>query len=330
MSVPLDPTIPVRIVFLGGLGEIGRNCMVIEQGAADDPDRTMMLIDCGLMFPDANMHGIDLILPDFTYLKENAERIRAIVLTHGHEDHIGAIQYLMRDGDGIGDLRDDPLPVYGSALALGLARNRIEEAGLMPKIDMRPVHRRPADRHRVAPRRVHSRHPLGPACPCGRGAHRPGGRPALGRLQDRPDPGRRTPGRPRPDRSAREERGHPAADERLDQRRGTGLRVERDERGRRVARAVRPAARPADHHGELRQPHPPDPADRRCCGRRGTQGRNARSEHEEEHPARPRPRRVQDPRVVADRHRGHRPATTPARSASSRPDRRASRCRRSG
>ena len=139
MTAKLDPKIPVRIVFLGGLGEIGRNCMVIEQGAADDPDRTMMLIDCGLMFPDANHHGIDLILPDFTYLKENAKRINAIVLTHGHEDHIGAIQYLMRDGDGIGDLRTEKLPVYGSPLALGLAKNRIEEAGLMPKIDMRPV-----------------------------------------------------------------------------------------------------------------------------------------------------------------------------------------------
>jgi ribonuclease J len=113
--------------------------MAIEQGAADDPDRTIMLIDCGLMFPDANMHGIDLILPDFTYLRENATRIQAIVLTHGHEDHIGAIQYLLRDGDGIGDLLDEPLPVYGAALTLGLARNRIEEAGLMPKLDMRPV-----------------------------------------------------------------------------------------------------------------------------------------------------------------------------------------------
>ncbi len=130
---------PVRIVFLGGLGEIGRNCMAIEQGAADDPQRTIILIDCGLMFPDANMHGIDLILPDFTYLRENARRIAAIVLTHGHEDHIGAIQYLLRDRDGIGDLRDDPLPIYGSALTLGLARNRIDEAGLTPKTDMRPV-----------------------------------------------------------------------------------------------------------------------------------------------------------------------------------------------
>ena len=135
----LDPTVPVRVVFLGGLGEIGRNCMAIEQGAADDPDRTIMLIDCGLMFPDANMHGIDLILPDFTYLRENASRIAALVLTHGHEDHIGAIQYLLRDGDGIGDLRDTPLPIYGARLTLGLARNRIEEAGLMPKTDMHAV-----------------------------------------------------------------------------------------------------------------------------------------------------------------------------------------------
>jgi ribonuclease J len=134
-----DPGVPVRIVFLGGLGEIGRNCMAIEQGAADDPDRTIILIDCGLMFPDANMHGVDLILPDFTYLRENARRIAALVLTHGHEDHVGAIQYLLRDHDGIGDLRDDPLPIYGAALTLGLARNRIEEAGLLPKTDMRKV-----------------------------------------------------------------------------------------------------------------------------------------------------------------------------------------------
>ncbi len=126
-------------MFLGGLGEIGRNCMAIEQGAVDDPARSIVLIDCGLMFPDANMHGIDLILPDFTYLRENAQRIEALVLTHGHEDHVGAIQYLLRDTDGIGDLRDDPLPIYGSALTLGLARNRIDEAGLTKRTDLRAV-----------------------------------------------------------------------------------------------------------------------------------------------------------------------------------------------
>jgi len=116
---------PIRIVFLGGLGEIGRNCMAIEHGSGDD--RRILLIDCGLMFPDADMHGIDLVLPDFTYLRENADRIVAVVATHGHEDHVGAIQYL---------LRELSFPVYGSAVALGLARNRIEEAGLMGRTEL--------------------------------------------------------------------------------------------------------------------------------------------------------------------------------------------------
>ncbi len=125
---------PVRIVFLGGLGEIGRNCMAIEQGTGDD--RRILLIDCGLMFPDADMHGIDLVLPDFTYLRDNAKRIVALVATHGHEDHVGGIQFLLRDHDGIGHLLDTPLPIYGAALTLGLARNRIEEAGLLGRTDM--------------------------------------------------------------------------------------------------------------------------------------------------------------------------------------------------
>ncbi len=127
----------VRIVFLGGLGEIGRNCMAVEQGTGDD--RAIVLIDCGLMFPDADMHGIDLVLPDFTYLRDNANRIVALVATHGHEDHVGGIQFLLRDNDGIGHLRDEPLPIYGAKLTLGLARNRIEEAGLLGRCDMRNV-----------------------------------------------------------------------------------------------------------------------------------------------------------------------------------------------
>ena len=127
----------VRVVFLGGLGEIGRNCMAIEQGTGDD--RSIVLIDCGLMFPDADMHGIDLVLPDFTYLRDNANSITALVATHGHEDHVGGIQFLLRDDDGIGHLRDEPLPIYGDRLTLGLARNRIEEAGLLGRCDMRNV-----------------------------------------------------------------------------------------------------------------------------------------------------------------------------------------------
>ena len=127
----------VRVVFLGGLGEIGRNCMAIEQGKGDK--RSILLIDCGLMFPDSDMHGIDLVLPDFTYLRDNANRIEALVVTHGHEDHVGGIQFLLRDHDGIGHLRDKPLPVYGAPLTLGLARNRIEEAGLLGRIEMNKV-----------------------------------------------------------------------------------------------------------------------------------------------------------------------------------------------
>jgi ribonuclease J len=125
---------PVRIVFLGGLGEIGRNCMAIEQGRGDA--RQIMLIDCGLMFPDADMHGIDLVLPDFTYLREHADSIVGLVATHGHEDHVGGIQFLLRDHDGIGHLRHEPLPIYGAALTLGLARNRIDEAGLLGRCSM--------------------------------------------------------------------------------------------------------------------------------------------------------------------------------------------------
>ncbi|MSO59378.1 MAG: ribonuclease J [Ilumatobacteraceae bacterium] len=107
---------PIRIFFLGGLGEIGRNCMVIEQ------QDKLLLIDCGLMFPSADMHGIDLVLADFTFLRENADRILGCVATHGHEDHVGGLQFL---------LRELSFPIFGSALTLGLARNRIEEAGLL-------------------------------------------------------------------------------------------------------------------------------------------------------------------------------------------------------
>jgi ribonuclease J len=112
---------PVRVAFLGGLGEIGRNCMVVEQ------DDKLLLIDCGLMFPDADMHGIDLVLPDFTWLRENADRVVGCVATHGHEDHVGGLQFL---------LRELSFPVYGSAVTLGLARNRIEEAGLLGRTDL--------------------------------------------------------------------------------------------------------------------------------------------------------------------------------------------------
>jgi ribonuclease J len=112
---------PVKITFLGGLGEIGRNCMVFEL------EGKLLLLDCGLMFPELDMPGIDLVLPDFTWLRENKDRIIGCIATHGHEDHVGGLSYL---------LREMSFPVYGSALALGIARNRIEEAGLLGQTEL--------------------------------------------------------------------------------------------------------------------------------------------------------------------------------------------------
>ncbi|HEX6476712.1 MAG TPA: ribonuclease J, partial [Acidimicrobiales bacterium] len=126
---------PVRITFLGGLGEIGRNCACIEL------EGRIMLLDCGLMFPNLEMPGVDLVLPDFTYLRENADRIEACILTHGHEDHTGGLAYLLQDLSS--------LSVYGSALTLGLARNRIEEAGLLNRVDLIRV--ADGERRRIGP-----------------------------------------------------------------------------------------------------------------------------------------------------------------------------------
>src|SRR6478609_10030994 len=125
---------PVRITFLGGLGEIGRNCACIEV------DGRIMLLDCGLMFPDMDMLGIDLVLPDFTYLRENADRIEGCIVTHGHEDHHGGLSYLLRELE---------FPIFGSALTLGLASNRIEEAGLLDRTELIPV--KDNERRRIGP-----------------------------------------------------------------------------------------------------------------------------------------------------------------------------------
>ena len=125
---------PVKITFLGGLGEIGRNCAVFEV------DNRLMLLDCGLMFPDLEMPGVDLVLPDFTYLRENADRVEGCILTHGHEDHAGGLSFL---------LRELSFPIYGSELTLGLARNRIEEAGLLDRTELVTV--RDNERRRIGP-----------------------------------------------------------------------------------------------------------------------------------------------------------------------------------
>ena len=107
---------PIKISFLGGLNEVGKNMTLFEYG------EDMFLVDCGLAFPDQNMLGVDLVLPDFTYVERNADRIRGIVITHGHEDHIGGLPYLLKVLN---------VPVYGTNLTIGLIQGKLREHGLL-------------------------------------------------------------------------------------------------------------------------------------------------------------------------------------------------------
>ena len=108
----------MRIVALGGLGEIGRNMNTIEYNGH------LLLIDCGVLFPDSQQPGVDLILPDFSYIRPRLNKVDALVLTHGHEDHIGAVPYLLRE-------RPD-IPLYGSSLTLAFVQAKCEEFGIKP------------------------------------------------------------------------------------------------------------------------------------------------------------------------------------------------------
>ena len=115
---------PVRITALGGINEIGKNLYVYE--CAND----MFIIDCGLAFPDDDMLGVDLVIPDFTYLEKNKEKLRGIVLTHGHEDHIGALPYLLKKIN---------VPVYGTRLTLGLVEGKLKEHGILSQCSLNVV-----------------------------------------------------------------------------------------------------------------------------------------------------------------------------------------------
>jgi len=125
----------LRIIPLGGLGEIGMNLMVYEYGA------DTILVDCGMMFPDAATLGVDVIIPDMSYLFERAEGVRAVFLTHGHEDHIGAVPFLVEK------LK---IPVYGMPLALGFVEDKLEEFGI--EAELHPI--QPRDVIEVGPFRV--------------------------------------------------------------------------------------------------------------------------------------------------------------------------------
>ncbi len=114
----------VRIIPLGGLGEFGLNMMLIEYGDA------AIAVDCGLMFPDANLLGIDLVIPDVSYLLEDRDKLKAIILTHAHEDHVGALPYILKHLD---------VPIYGTRLTLGLLANKLKEHDLEDSAEVHEI-----------------------------------------------------------------------------------------------------------------------------------------------------------------------------------------------
>ena len=124
----------VRILPLGGLNEVGMNCCLIESNGA------MIMVDCGLTFPESSGYGVDIILPDMAYVLENLDLLDAVFITHGHEDHIGALPFFLREVD---------VPVYGGRMAMGMLRRKLEETDLDPDEDVQLYGVEPGDRVRV-------------------------------------------------------------------------------------------------------------------------------------------------------------------------------------
>jgi len=121
--------LPLNIAFLGGLGEVGKNMTAFRYG--DD----MIIVDCGISFPDASMPGVDLVIPDFSYVEKNKEMIRAVFITHGHEDHIGDLPYFLNEIN---------VPVYSTKLTIGLIKGKLEEAKILNKAKLYTI--KPGDR----------------------------------------------------------------------------------------------------------------------------------------------------------------------------------------
>jgi ribonuclease J len=140
-ETPKMPTGKLHIVPLGGLGEFGMNCMAVRWG--DD----IIVIDAGLMFPEAELLGVDIVVPDISYLIENRQRVRAIILTHGHEDHIGALPWILSELN---------VPVWGTEFTLALLEDKLEEHGLLEGADLHEI--RPGERFKAGPFTIHPIH----------------------------------------------------------------------------------------------------------------------------------------------------------------------------
>lgn len=114
----------LKIFSLGGLGEVGKNVTVFEYG--DE----MIMVDCGVSFPDEEMPGVDLVIPDFGYLEQNSDKLKGLIITHGHEDHVGSIPYFLRSVN---------VPIYGTPLTLGIVEHKLSEAGILDAADLRTI-----------------------------------------------------------------------------------------------------------------------------------------------------------------------------------------------
>ena len=301
----------LRVLPLGGVGEIGKNMTVVEY------DGRIVVVDCGLRFPTAEMMGIDLVLPDFTYLRENVDAIEAIVITHGHEDHLGSLPWVIRD------LGQDKIPVvYGGQLTIAMARSKLDEHKLRDvRLEVLPI----GDTVDAGPfkiERIHLTHsipdasgvaiktPLGTVLFTGdyKFDQTPvGGAPAdMARLAELGREGlllllrrlheRRPPGDLR---------------ERVDRRPAPGPRVR--------------ALRGPDRRHLLRVEHPPRPAGRARGREERAQGRARRPLDAQEHQHRPLARAHRHPGGDAAAAARDRPVGRRARSSSSPPAPRASR-----
>src|ERR671934_166235 len=132
------PAGKLYLVPLGGLGEFGMNCMAVRWG--DD----IIVVDAGLMFPESELLGVDIVVPDITYLLENRTHVRAIVLTHGHEDHIGGLPWILSELN---------VPIYGTEFTLAYVEDKLEEHQLLEKSDLREI--RPGESFQVGPFNIH-------------------------------------------------------------------------------------------------------------------------------------------------------------------------------